>query len=143
MGGLVPVSLTATEDRPGALIGGGLRPPPRYSQPVDEVTISISTCEETRVLVASWNDPRGFGGITTQAERLGDLERNIREAVAVHFEPGGLPTHLRIHFLDDRFLTPMSFGCWNGRISRSLAREGRTSVVARMRRSRSGADSHP
>ena len=71
---------------------------------VDEITISISTCEDTGLLVASWDDPGGCGGITTQAERLGDLERNIREAVAVHFEPGELPRHLRLHFVDDPVL---------------------------------------
>jgi len=56
------------------------------------------------ILVASWDDPDGFGGITTQAERLGDLERNIRDAVAIHFEPGELPRHLRLHFVDDPVL---------------------------------------
>jgi hypothetical protein len=71
---------------------------------VDEITISISTCEDTGMLVASWDDPFRFGGITTQAERLGDLERNIREAAAVHFQPGELPTHLRLHFVDDPVL---------------------------------------
>jgi hypothetical protein len=71
---------------------------------VDEITISISTCGDTGILVASWDDPDGFGGITTQAERFGDLERNIREAVAVHFEPGELPKHLRLHFVDDPVL---------------------------------------
>jgi len=76
----------------------------RYNHAVDEITISIATCEDSGVLVASWDDPRGFGGITTQAERLGDLERNIREAVAVHFEPGELPRHLRLHFVDDPVL---------------------------------------
>ena len=60
---------------------------------MDEITISVSTCEETGVLVASWDDPGGSGGLTTQAIQLGDLERNIGEAVAVHFEPGELPKH--------------------------------------------------
>jgi predicted RNase H-like HicB family nuclease len=71
---------------------------------VEEITITISTCEDTGVLVASWDDPTGSGGLTTQAERLSDLERNIREAVAVHFEPGEQPKHLRLHFVDDPVL---------------------------------------
>jgi len=71
---------------------------------VDEITISMSTCEDTGILVAFWDDPAGFGGITTQAERLGDLERNIREGAAVRFEPGELPGHLRLHFVDDPVL---------------------------------------
>ena len=77
---------------------------PRYNQVVDEITISISTCEETGVLVASWDDPGGSGGLATQADQFSDLERNIREAVAVHFEPGELPKHLRLHFVDDPVL---------------------------------------
>jgi predicted RNase H-like HicB family nuclease len=76
----------------------------RYNRVVDEITISISTCEETGTLVASWDDPSGSGGLTTQADRLSDLERNIREAVAVHFEPGEQPKHLRLHFMDDPVL---------------------------------------
>jgi predicted RNase H-like HicB family nuclease len=39
------------------------------------------------MLVASWDDPSGLGGLTTQAESLGELEANLREAVEVHFEP--------------------------------------------------------
>jgi hypothetical protein len=46
--------------------------------------------------VAWWDDPSGSGGLTTQAERLSDLERNIREAVAVHFEPGEQPGALTV-----------------------------------------------
>ena len=71
---------------------------------MEEITINISTCEQTGVLVASWDDPDGSGGLTTQADRLSDLERNIREAVAVHFEPGEQPKHLRLHFVDDPVL---------------------------------------
>jgi hypothetical protein len=43
-------------------------------------------------------------GLTTEADRLSDLERNIREAVALHFEPGEQPKHLRLHFVDDPVL---------------------------------------
>jgi predicted RNase H-like HicB family nuclease len=71
---------------------------------VEEITISVGTCGETGTLVASWDDPGGFGGLTTQAERLSDLERNIREAIAVHFEPDDLPKQVRLHFVDDPVL---------------------------------------
>jgi predicted RNase H-like HicB family nuclease len=71
---------------------------------VEEITITISTCEDTGALVASWDDPTGSSGLTTQAERLSDLEQNIREAVAVHFEPGERPKHLRLHFVNDPVL---------------------------------------
>jgi hypothetical protein len=48
--------------------------------------------------VASWDDPEGSGGLTTQAETLGALENNIREAISVHFEPEDIPKQIRIHF---------------------------------------------
>ena len=64
----------------------------------------ISRCADSGTLVASWDDPRGLGGLTTQAERLSDLESNIREAIAVHFEPEELPRKVRLHFVDDPVL---------------------------------------
>jgi hypothetical protein len=84
----------ASPDRP-------FTPPSGYNQTVEEITLSIATCAETGMLVASWNDPRGLGGLTTQAEKLSDLEANIREAIAVHFEPEELPKQVRLHFVDD------------------------------------------
>lgn len=77
---------------------------PGYNRNVEGITISISTCAETGTFVASWDDPRGFGGLTTQAENLSELERNIWEAVSVHFEPDDLPKHVRLHFVDDPVL---------------------------------------
>jgi hypothetical protein len=71
---------------------------------VDEIVITISRCGETGTLVALWDDPRGFGGLTTQAENLSHLENNIREAIAAHFEPGELPRQVRLHFVDDPVL---------------------------------------
>ena len=76
----------------------------RYTWCVEEITISISSCAETGTLIASWDDPRGFGGLTTQAEKLSDLEENIREAIAVHFEPDELPGRVRLHFESDPVL---------------------------------------
>jgi predicted RNase H-like HicB family nuclease len=61
-------------------------------------------CNETGTLVASWDDPCGFGGLTTQAETLAELERNIRDAIAVHFEPDDVPKPMRLHFVDDPVL---------------------------------------
>ncbi|MBY0503253.1 MAG: hypothetical protein K2X03_05065 [Bryobacteraceae bacterium] len=68
------------------------------------ITIRISACDESATLVASWDDPRGFGGLTTQAQTLGELERNIRDALAVHFEPEDFPKQVRLHFADDPVL---------------------------------------
>lgn len=53
------------------------------------------------MMVASWDDPRGFGGLTTQAENLSALESNLREAIELHFEPEDLPKLIRLHFADD------------------------------------------
>ncbi len=71
---------------------------------VEEIVVTISSCSDTGTLVAAWDDPRGFGGLTTQAQKLSDLETNIREAVAVHFDPGDLPKQVRLHFVDDPVL---------------------------------------
>ncbi len=70
---------------------------------MDDITITIS-CDGTGVLVAHWDDPRGHGGLTTQAERLSDLEANIREAVEVHFDATELPSRIRLHFENDPIL---------------------------------------
>lgn len=56
------------------------------------------------MLVARWDDPEGRGGLTTQAERLSDLDANIREAVEVHFDSSELPSRIRLHFENDPVL---------------------------------------
>ena len=56
------------------------------------------------MLVAHWEDPRGCGGLTTQAERLSDLETSIRDAVEVHFEPSELRSRIHLHFENDPVL---------------------------------------
>jgi hypothetical protein len=71
---------------------------------VEDITITISCCEETGMLVARWDDPHGRGGLTTQAERLSDLETSIRDAVEVHFEPSELPSRIHLHFENDPVL---------------------------------------
>jgi predicted RNase H-like HicB family nuclease len=71
---------------------------------VEQITISVVTCAETGALVASWDDPQGSGGLTTQAETLSELESNIREAISVHFEPDEIPKRIRLHFVDDPVL---------------------------------------
>lgn len=69
-----------------------------------EITITITSCKDTGLLVASWDDPRGHGGLTTQAETIGELEANIREAIDVHFDPDERPERVRLHFADDPVL---------------------------------------
>jgi predicted RNase H-like HicB family nuclease len=56
------------------------------------------------MLIASWDDPAGRGGLTTQAETLGGLEANLREAIEVHFDAEEMPGRVRLHFADDPVL---------------------------------------
>lgn len=68
-----------------------------------EITFNVSPCEESGVLVASWDAPEG-GGITTQGESMEQLRANVREAVACHFEAGEAPARIRLHFAGDVLL---------------------------------------
>ena len=60
----------------------------------EEITFDVRRDEESGWLVASWDDPVG-GGITTQGRDLRDLQEQITEAVAAHFEEN-VASH-RIH----------------------------------------------
>jgi len=72
---------------------------------MDEITFTVSPCEDSGVLVASWDDPAS-GGITTQGASIEDLHANIREAVACHFEDDAQPRSIRLHFAGDVVLQP-------------------------------------
>ena len=61
---------------------------------MDEITFNVSPCEDSGVLVASWDAPEG-GGITTEGRSMNELRTNVREAVACHFEKGGTPARIR------------------------------------------------
>ncbi len=71
---------------------------------MEEIVLIITRCNETGALVVSWDDPRGLGGLTPQAQKLSELEDNIREAIAVHFDPEEIPRKVRLHFVDDPVL---------------------------------------
>lgn len=62
---------------------------------MDEITFRILRDEQSGWFVASWDDPDG-GGITTQGQDLSDLQQQITEAVAVHFDDGAGPLYVRI-----------------------------------------------
>lgn len=51
-----------------------------------EITFEVERDEESGWLTASWDAPRGKGGISTQGNDLRELEQNIHEAVSCHFE---------------------------------------------------------
>ena len=69
-----------------------------------EITFNVERDEESGWLTASWDAPRGQGGITTQGKDLRELEQNVREAVHCHFENGKLPGRIRLHFVNDPVL---------------------------------------
>jgi hypothetical protein len=61
---------------------------------VNEIVFQIETCEESGVLVASWDAPEG-GGITTQGKDLRDLQDQVTDAVRCHFEAADTPRRIR------------------------------------------------
>ena len=57
---------------------------------MNEITFTVSPCEESGMLVAAWDTPGG-GGITTQGASVAELRANVQEALACHFEEGEAP----------------------------------------------------
>ena len=48
---------------------------------MNEIFFKVERDEESSVLVASWDEPGGNGGITTQGHDLSELQAMVREAV--------------------------------------------------------------
>ena len=71
---------------------------------MEEITLQVQRDEESGMLVAWWDDPAGTGGITTQGTDLRDLQQQITDAVAVHFDDDECPRRIRIHFVSDPIL---------------------------------------
>lgn len=71
---------------------------------MDEITFSVSRDDESGWLVASWDAPDGSGGITTQGQDLRELQAQIVDAVATHFEEDESPRRVRLHFISDPIL---------------------------------------
>jgi len=71
---------------------------------MEEITLQVERCEESGWLVASWDDPDGSGGITTQGKDLRELQDQVRDAVHCHFDPGEAPQRIRLHFVNDLVL---------------------------------------
>jgi hypothetical protein len=67
------------------------RSPDVYRESVEEIIFRIEPCNESGLLVASWDHPGGKGGITTQGKDLRELQDRIADAVRCHFEPGSVP----------------------------------------------------
>ncbi|HTM13415.1 MAG TPA: hypothetical protein VL127_10895 [Bryobacteraceae bacterium] len=47
---------------------------------MEEITLQVLRDEQSGWLVASWDDPDGSGGITTQGQDLRDLQLHVRMA---------------------------------------------------------------
>jgi predicted RNase H-like HicB family nuclease len=70
-----------------------------------EITFNVERDEDSTWLVATWDDPSGQGGITTQGQDLRELQEMVRDAVRCHFGDGKIPQNIRFHFLTDPVLT--------------------------------------
>ena len=68
---------------------------------MDEILIVVERCPDSGQLVASWDEPFGNGGISTQAVDLRDLQGQVDDAVRCHFEPDFMPKSIRYHFVSD------------------------------------------
>ena len=90
---LVPLPFTLTAASNEASLKG-----------MDEITLRVERDEESGWLVASWDAPNGAGGITTQGQDLRDLQQQVTEAVAAHFDEGTVPSRIRLHFVSDPIL---------------------------------------
>lgn len=74
--------------------------------PGAEITLQVQRDEESGWLVATWDDPTGMGGISTQGRDLRNLQDQITEAVAAHFVRAETPAQIRIHFVSNAILIP-------------------------------------
>lgn len=72
---------------------------------MSEITFNVERCAESGMLTASWDEPTGAGGITTQGQDLTELQEMVKDAVLCHFEEGKAPDAIRFHFVDDPVLT--------------------------------------
>jgi hypothetical protein len=71
---------------------------------MEEITLQVQRDENSGWLIASWDAPDGSGGITTQGKDLSDLQEQVIEAVAVHFDESEVPPRIRLHFVSDPIL---------------------------------------
>jgi hypothetical protein len=89
---------------------------------MEEITVQVQRDEQSGWLAAWWDDPGGSGGITTQGQDLRDLQQQITEAVAVHFDEGAGPHRIRIHFVSDPILVQAGNGPGMSRETKRLRR---------------------
>jgi len=70
---------------------------------MQEITFNIERDEEAACFVASWDDPSGKGGITTQGADLRELQEMVLDAAAGYFQAAGVPapSRVKLHFSTD------------------------------------------
>ena len=70
---------------------------------VPEITFIVERDDDSFLLVASWDDPSGRGGITTQGEDLRELQDIVKDAATGYFRAAGVPvpSRVKLHFLAD------------------------------------------
>jgi len=68
---------------------------------MNEIIFTVERDGDSSGLVASWDEPDGNGGITTQGDDLSELLVAVREAVLCHFDKGQAPERIRLHFISD------------------------------------------
>ena len=68
-----------------------------------EITFIVERDEDSSLLVASWDDPSGRGGITTQGEDLRELQDMVKDAATGYFRAAGVPVpnRVKLHFVAD------------------------------------------
>jgi predicted RNase H-like HicB family nuclease len=68
-----------------------------------EITFTVERDEDGGCFVASWDDPSGRGGITTEGCDLRELQEMILDAAAGYFRAAGVPppSRVRLHFVTD------------------------------------------
>lgn len=68
-----------------------------YAKAMTEITFNVERCQDTGMLVASWDEPDQNGGITTQGIDLTELQEMVKEAVLCHFNEGEAPSAVGLH----------------------------------------------
>jgi hypothetical protein len=66
-----------------------------------EIAFIVERDMEAACFLASWDDPSGEGGITTEGRDLRELQEMILDAATGYFRAAGMPrpSRLRLHFV--------------------------------------------
>jgi len=68
---------------------------------MEEITFTVEWDQEDASFIASWDDPSGKGGITTEGAGLAELQTMIVDAATGYFQAAGVaaPKTVRLHFI--------------------------------------------